>query len=177
MKRVHAVPLLFILPCVAGAQALSGATIRAGYTVSSSFTDRNGFSGSLEGPEVGLDLPIGLPLPVSGLGGLQFALSPSFMSGTGGFSGSPERGNVYRLIGTARLAPPGSPVYIRFGTGYAYAADTQSQFTSQSAYEAQFGVGMSLTKLPVLNLSAEILYHQSSVAQVRGWTFGLSARF
>jgi hypothetical protein len=178
MRLRQAFLLVLLIPATCGAQSLMGIGVRAGYTVSSSFTGKSGLSGSLQGPEVGVDIPIGLPLPINGLGGLQFNISPSFFSATGGWGGSPVQGNVYRFVGTARFSPPGSPVYFRIGAGFAYAAATQSDFTSQSAYETQIGVGLGiLNNLPALKITADVTYHQSSLAQVRGWTLGLSVRF
>src|ERR1019366_7727284 len=114
--------LLLTAPFLSRAQSILGVGVRAGYTFSGSFTGRSGNSGSLQGPEVGLDVPIGLPLPISGLGGLQFNFSPSLFAATGGWSGTDFQGNVYRLLASARLSIPGSPLYVRLGAGYAYAS-------------------------------------------------------
>lgn len=170
--------LLVVAPAICRAQSLLGIGVRAGYTVSGSFTGKSGGSGALQGPEVGLDVPIGLPLPISGLGGLQFNFSPSLFAATGGWSGADFQGNVYRLLATARLSIPASPIYVRVGAGYAYASASHGDFSSQSAYETQLGLGVGiLNRLPMVKISADITYHQSSLVQVRGWTIGLSARF
>jgi hypothetical protein len=170
--------LLLTAPFLSRAQSILGVGVRAGYTFSGSFTGMSGNSGSLQGPEVGLDVPIGLPLPISGLGGLQFNFSPSLFAATGGWSGTDFQGNVYRLLASARLSIPGSPLYVRLGAGYAYASASHGDFTSQSAYETQLGLGVGiLNNLPAVKVSADLTYHQSSLVQVRGWTIGLSAKF
>ncbi|MHB8635061.1 MAG: hypothetical protein ACYC96_01150 [Fimbriimonadaceae bacterium] len=174
------VGLLSILctPVVCHGQSILGIGVRAGYSVSGSFAGKTGNSGSLVGPELGLDIPFGLPLPISGLGGLQFNLSPSLFVANGGWSGAAFQGDVYRVLATARLDIPASPVYLRIGAGLAYASGSHGDFTSQGAYETQLGVGVSIfNKLPALKISADLSYHQSSLAQVRGWTIGLSAKF
>jgi len=170
--------LLLVTPAICRAQSLLGIGVRAGYTFSGSFPGKSGGSGTLQGPEVGVDVPIGLPLPISGVGGLQFNFSPSLFAATGGWSGSDFQGNVYRLLATARLSIPGSPLYVRVGAGFAYASATQGDFRSQSAYETQLGLGVGvINNLPALKIYADITYHQSSLVQVRGWTIGLSAKF
>jgi len=170
--------LLFAIPVFGRAQSLLGIGVRAGYTVSGSFTGKSGLSGSLIGPEIGLDVPIGLPLPISGLGGLQFNFSPSLFAATDGWGGSPVKGTVYRLLGTARLSIPASPAYLRVGAGFASASASNGDFASQNAIETQIGVGVGiLNNLPALKVSAEVTFHQSSLVQARGWTIGLAARF
>ena len=160
------------------AQSLLGIGVRAGYTISGDFTGKSGTSGSLQGPELGLDVPIGLPLPISGLGGVQFSLSPSLFASGGGGSGADFRGNVYRLLANARLALPASPIYVRAGAGYSYASSADGEFNSQAAFESQLGLGVGIiNNLPAVKIYAEITYHASNLAQVRGWTLGLAAKF
>lgn len=169
--------LVLAAPAVAGAQTL-GIGVRAGYTFSSSFTSRFGNSGTLQGPEFAVDVPIGLPLPINGLGGVQFLFSPSIMTAQGGWSLTDFQGTVYRVIAGAKLNLPNSPVYFRVGAGFAYATSQDNDFASVTAYETQWAIGVGLlNNVHAFNLSAEVAYHQSSAAEISGWTIGLAARF
>lgn len=177
MRTFLLILALLAAPVAANSQVL-GIGVRAGYTFSSSFKSKLGNSGSLQGPEVAVDIPVGLPLPIQGLGGLQFLVSPSLFTAQGGWSPSDFQGTVFRLVGCARASLPGSPLYVRVGAGYANASASSSDFASRSSYETQYAVGIGvLNNLPAIKVTAELAYHQSPVAQISGWTIGLSVRF
>ncbi len=143
--------------------------IRIGYGISPDFDLRAGGQGHLEGPEIGLDLPI---LNFEGIG---VCLSPSIFMGGRLRHGSDTDGNIYRFMATANHTLGGN-IGGKVGVGLAHSEPRNREFDSKNGVIGQVGLSTSLTSgfLSHLTPRVELNYYFSNSNQLRGFFLGLS---
>lgn len=170
----------FILALAALCVALPAAAqitpfeIGVGYGQSASFTRDSGGRGKLEGLELTISQSL-LRLPFIGDArvGISVLLGGQLIG-----SGDTE-GNVYRLFAqyhTPAFGPGG--FYGIFGTHYARAEGRGGSFDRAEAMGIEIGLGIPLgAPAPLLpKLALEVVNHQNSRSQLRGWSIGFVIR-
>jgi hypothetical protein len=169
---------MLAVPTLASAQLGFDSQFHFGYYASSRYTTKAGVGATNEGLEFGADIPILPKIPLGpGLGAMTIAFSPS-VDLLGSVSKGSATGQVYRGLISAQAPIPQTGLYGRFGVGFGYATGNSNVFSSKTAYEIDYTLGLPIfTKLPVFSLSAEVTYHQSSQGTIGGWTLGVAGKF
>ncbi|MBS1705748.1 MAG: hypothetical protein JST40_07735 [Armatimonadetes bacterium] len=140
---------------VASAQAqIMGARVRTGYWFGNKFTGQSG-KVKLEGPSLGLDIPVGLPIPL-----VNISFSPTIIWGGGLRQGNDSDGTIYKLMLTGRAHVPGQGFYGVFGVGYGgSSARGTTKFNTGAGFVTQFGIGWDVLKAtPVVSPFVELGY-------------------
>jgi hypothetical protein len=146
----------------------------AGYGRSASFAKNSGGSGALVGPEFSVSQAL-LALPLSG----EVRIGASALFGGSLSSGSDADGSVYRLF--ARWKSPSAGPESLYGVVGVYWGTAQSKgnsFDNVHGTGLDLGVGMPAGQiLPGLpKTSFELIFHQGSEPQLRGWSVGVVVR-
>lgn len=170
MKRLL-VPILIGISAASIAQ-VTPFNINVGYGWSNTFDLKTGGSGRLQGIELGASQSI-VKLPVLGEARVGGSLLLAGTMGGGGVKGTGYR--VYAWYKTPYAGPKG--VYGLGGLSYSGA--NGSDFDSVSGIGFDFGLGIPLSSsLPgVPSPSLELMYHQGSHAQTRGFSVSVSVKF
>lgn len=148
--------------------------VHVGYGRTESFRNAASERVRLEGPEIGLEIPLSRPLP----GSPVIMLMPSVLLGGQLTHGGDTDGYVYRAqIGVN--APIGAQgFYTRFAIGYSAAQARNDEFDDQSSISQRYTVGYGLNTFGAADkASLEVSYHTGSGGALRGWTFGANIRF
>jgi len=166
MKFVFALAA-FCLALPAAAQ-ITPFEIGVGWGQSASFTKDSGGRGRLDGIELTLAQSL-MKLPFIG----EARIGASALLGGQLTSGGDADGNVYRLFAqyhTPSFGPQG--FYGIVGSHYARAEGRGGSFDHVEAMGFDIGVGMALgAPAPLLPKTAiEVVNHQNSRSQLRGWS-------
>ena len=172
MQPVKIAFVVLALTTVALSSAQLVGRVRIGYGVSGNFTLADTSTGRLEGPEIGLDIPITL-----GMTPMKVYASPSILLGGRMSNGSDTDGEVYRLLLTTRASAPGVGFYTFAGAGISFSKARGGQFSSSTDYETVFGAGMPAAAFMIPNASFEVAWHSSPKGQLRGLTLGIAGSF
>ncbi|MFZ4508058.1 MAG: hypothetical protein ACOYON_10230 [Fimbriimonas sp.] len=173
MRSLVALGLLSVLGLQSAFAAESdsaGIRFHFGFGTSGEFKRTNNTYVSISGPEIGLEIP------VTKVGPVNFSFAPSVFLG-GRLSHSKDSdGDVYRFIGQGRLNLPKGSGYAVFGIGYAHSFDRAKQFDAVDGTVAKFGYGIPLRVARLKHYSPEIeaSYYAASNGQLRGFFVGLS---
>jgi hypothetical protein len=161
--------VLFVTPAAA---QLTPFEIQVGYGMSDSFRMNSGDRGRIEGLEVGVSQAF-LKLPF--VGELRIGISALL----GGQLGGDDDGNVYRLFARYKTPSAGpNGMYGVVGVNFSRAEARRDAFDDFDRAGVDLGVGLPLgSPLPLLpNAALELIHHQSSKAQLRGWTLSVVVR-
>jgi len=125
-----------------------GISVRGGYAKGKSFPNTNGQKLTLEGLQVGLDLPI-YSVPLTGL---QVSLSPTVTFGGSTRKGNDADANLFRILAVGRSRLKGTGLYAIVGYGYGTAKTRgTTSFDTEGGVIQQFGIGKSLDALDWLS--------------------------
>ena len=184
MQRTLLLTAFAVLASSASAQVIRGGPlgvedikyrIFVGGGQTDSFTNNAAQSVRLQGPEIGIDLP--LQRPVSGGPILMF--TPSVLLGGQLSSGGDADGYVYRaLIGM--FTPLGAKgFYTRFCIGWSFAQSRGHQFGDESGFAPKYtlGYGLSMGDRAPVTATLELSYHNASESVLSGFSFGTTIRF
>ena len=144
--------------------------VSAGYGFSPEFRNRSNQNVRLEGPYLGIELP------VTALLGFDVALGASAFFGGRMKSGPDADAEVYRFVATARKAF-GSGTYIKGGIGFAHSSPRgNSNLDGASGTVLNFGIGTPLASgmLRRVTPNLELNIFASNHAQLRGAFIGLT---
>lgn len=144
--------------------------VHLGYGISGEFRNRNNDLIRLEGPVVGLELPL------SSMAQTDIALNASFFGGGRIRSGNDSDADVYRFVVTARR-PLTSSMYGKVGLGFAHSSPRSRQnFGGASGSVAVFGLGGPIGGgfLRRFTPNFEVNVFASPSAQLRGIFFGIT---
>lgn len=184
MQRTLLLATFAVLASTASAQVIRGGPldprdikfrIFVGWGKSDTFTNNSAQRVSLEGPEIGIDIP--LQRPVSGGPILMF--TPSVLMGGQLASGGDTDGYVYR-VQVGMFTPLGAKgFYTRFGIGWSFAQARGGQFDNASGFSQKYtlGYGLSLGANSPLAATVEVSYHNASASVLSGFTVGTTLRF
>lgn len=178
MTRKFSKPILvtsLFIACASLSQAsdIIGIRVKLGYHVTNSFELKNGNSGHLEGPEVGIDFPL------QKLPGVQIYASPSVMFGGKLKHGGDVDGTIYRFMLSARQTLTKEGVFGSVSAGVAHSISRGlNEFKDSDAFLSGITIGTPL-KFKFLGISPNLegSYYFSSKDQFRGFTIGVSASF
>ncbi|MCB8933471.1 MAG: hypothetical protein M9921_00845 [Fimbriimonadaceae bacterium] len=148
--------------------------VTLGYGRTETFRNNASQRVHLEGPEIGLEIPLARPAP----GAPVIMLMPSVLLGGQLTHGGDTDGYVYRgQIGVN--APIGAKgFYTRFAIGYSASQARNNEFEDQSGFTQRYTVGYGLNTYGAADkASLEVSYHTGSDGALRGWTFGANIRF
>lgn len=143
---------------------------RLGVGYSLEFETRQGENGSLFGPEIGLNLPLGTSR------GVQWMLSPSYFMGGRLASGADVDGNVIRFHVLARRQFSGGN-YVDFGLGVSSTVDRADQFDNEQGLSGRVTFGFPTTLFGSRKTSFEVTLHAARARAATGVTAGLNVRF
>ncbi len=174
MKR--ALALLLLVPAAGSAFAQStseplGVRVRLAYGFSSSF-NAGGKSRNIQGPEIGVALPIGTAF------GQSLLLEPSFFGGGRIKHGSDDDADIYRLTLFAHHTFS-QGLGFRAGIGYASASRARSaQFDGTSGLIFDFGTELPFSVKKFSKIATYVDVHGivSSEKELSGFFFGVGAK-
>jgi len=131
---------LFLVAGVAQAQVPNVTKFRltVGYGFGNKFDDKNGDSVSLQGPVIGVEVPI--------VSSFKFdtSVSASWFAGGRLRKGSDPDADVWRFAALARTPIPGTPLFAKGGIGYAFQSG-RGQVGDEKGATFQIGVVIPLT--------------------------------
>lgn len=144
--------------------------VSLGYGVSGEFRNRLGNTVHLEGPYLGLELPL------TALFGTDVALGASVFGGGRSRSGNDSDADVYRFVVTARRQFGGG-MFAKAGVGFAHSAPRGDFFASASGTVYTVGIGMPISGgfLRRVTPNLELNFFGSNHAQLGGLFFGITA--
>jgi hypothetical protein len=163
-----------VVSAAASAQVggVSGIRVKAGYGWSGNITDSGGARRKLQGPEVGVEIPVQrLPL-------VEFAIGVDVLLGGQLSRGSDLDGNVYRFLGIARAHIPGTNMSAWLGAGWATAQSRGGQFGAFNGAITQIGLAIPLGAIiPTMVPTLEVAATMGGKSGLNGVSVGLSFRF
>jgi len=174
MKRALALSLLVPIAGSAFAQSTSeplGIKVRLSYGFSSKF-HAGGKSRTIEGPEIGVALPVGTAF------GQTLLLEPSFFGGGRIKKGSDDDADIYRLTLFAHHTFS-QGLGVRAGVGYASASRARSgQFDGTSGLIFDFGTELPFSVKKFSKVATYVDLHGilSSEKQLSGFFLGVGAK-
>lgn len=158
---------------IAGAASaqVTGFRVSAGYGWSGGIKDSGNVSRTMSGPELMASFPLQhLPL-------VDISLEGDVLFG-GGWGNSSIKGNIYRLLATARMQIPGSKVGAWFGLGYGSAQGSGGDFASVNGAVTQLGLSIPLgMHTPVLSPSLEVAADLGSKTAISGFSVSVAVKF
>lgn len=172
MKRAFVFGLA--LPAAFAAAQVSPFNINVNYAWSNSFNLNGGGTGRLSGIEVGVSQSV-VKLPFLG----EARVGATALFGNL-FRGNGVDGSLYRIFAWYKTPMAGpSGVYGLGGFHYATASGRGGTFDTVSGFGVDFGIGIPLSAgVPgVPSPAIEVMYHQGSRAQLRGFSIGVNVRF
>ncbi len=174
MKRLL-VPCLLLASGVVQAD-VTPFSISVNYAWSNSFTKLNGSTGRLEGIELGVSQSV-VKLPFLG----EARVGVSALLGGILRKGADTDGTIYRVFAWYKTPMAGpSGIYGLGGFSYANAQSRGGAFNNVSGFGVDFGVGFPLKTASVPGVptpALEVMWHQGSHAQTRGFSVGINIKF
>lgn len=148
--------------------------IHVGYGKTGTFQNNLAQNVHLEGPEIGIDIPLQRPVN----GGPVVMLMPSVLLGGQLSSGGDADGYVYRLQVGVNGPVGAKGFYTRFAVGYSIAQSRGGQFAEEKSFSQRYTLGYGLDALGMADkASLEVSYHNGSRNVLKGWTVGANIRF
>lgn len=148
--------------------------IHVGYGRTNTFTNNSAQEVHLEGPEIGIDIPLQRPLG----NGPIIMLMPSVLLGGQLAHGGDTDGYVYRLQVGVNGPIGAQGFYTRFAVGYSVAQARGGQFDEEKSFSQRYTLGYGLNALGLADkASVEVSYHNGSRAVLKGWTVGANIKF
>lgn len=148
--------------------------VTLGYGRTESFRNNASQRVHLEGPEIGLEIPLARPAP----GAPIIMLMPSVLLGGQLRHGGDTDGYVYRAQVGVNAPLGANGFYTRFALGYSASQARNNEFENQSGFTQRYTVGYGLNTYGAADrASLEVSYHSGSDGALRGWTFGVNIRF
>lgn len=173
LNRTYTVALALAGAAICNAQEVVGIRVNLGYHWTQGFELRDGSSGDLTGPELGVDFPL------FSFAGIQLDASPSVVFGGKLSLGGEVEGQLYRFLATGRKTLTNDGLYVVGGAGFGHSeARGDQEFKSSSGFVGCIALGTPLRfNLFGVSPNVEGRYYFSNEDQFRGFTIGLSARF
>ena len=161
------------LLAVASAVHAQEARFRLNYLSTDHFPLKNGDSGRLTGPEIGIDLKF------QSFGPVNIYFSPSVFLGGKLAHGSDNDGTIYRFMLRAQQNIPMTGLYGFAAAGFAHSQARNNEFNDVDSFETQLGAGYSLggTFLGHFSPNLELSFYQAGKGQLRGVSLGVSVGF
>ncbi len=148
--------------------------IHVGYGRTNTFQNNAAQSVHLEGPEIGVDIPLQRPVN----NGPIIMLMPSVLLGGQISSGGDADGYVYRLQVGVNGPIGAQGFYTRFAVGYSLAQARGGQFDDARSFSQRYTLGYGLNALGMADkASVEVSYNNGSSNVLKGWTVGLNLKF
>ncbi|HWA82724.1 MAG TPA: hypothetical protein VG820_04790 [Fimbriimonadaceae bacterium] len=166
------VSMIAVLGIAGAANAqLTGFRVSAGYGWSGGIKDSGNVSRTMSGPELMASFPL-QHLPM-----VDISLEGDILFG-GGWGNSSIKGNIYRLLATARMQLPGSQVGAWLGFGYGSAQGSGGDFASVNGLVTQVGLSFPMSMhMAALSPSLEVAADWGSKTAISGFSVSLALRF